>query len=162
MTGVDPTLEGAVRVEMRRLRARPERARSHPDWPRALAQSLQHGQRGLLMRLRRVAESASVLYRPVASLRHALDAHPSARELAAAGLLRAGFVAIRPLAGAEHPQGGMEGRRPAQAIAGAPRTEGKIARVLARAGLADPLRSGAGHAGRLPAPTPPHELGLLR
>jgi len=146
MTGVDPTLEGAVRLEMRRLRGRPERTHAHPDWPRALAQGLHEGQRGLLMRLRRLAESVPLLFRAPGSLRHALEAHRSARGLAAAGLLRVGLEAIRP----------------PQAIARVARTEGIIAPIATRTALADLPSRGTARAGRLPGYTPPRELGLIR
>jgi hypothetical protein len=43
VTGVDHSLEGTVRAEMRRLQPRPERSKARPHWPPLLARSAHRG-----------------------------------------------------------------------------------------------------------------------
>jgi len=162
MTRVDPRLEGAVRSEMRRLGGRSQRYTHRAQWPRAVAQSLHHGQHGLLEHVQRVAAAVPASFRPVAWLHHAGDDLPRARDLSAAGLTPPELEAISLLADAERNPDGASDAWAGQAIARAPGIAGRIARVVARAALADLLRTGAPTAGCSPTLMAPSELGLLR
>ena len=137
MTGVNAPLERLVRAEMGRRRRRSVARPEHPNWPRALARSIHHGELNLLEHLRRVAEAVPDPCKPVAWLHYANDGRAVAKDLAAAGMSRPQSEALSLLA----LRGAVDERttdsQRTRATVGVSGASGRIARGVAEAALID-------------------------
>jgi hypothetical protein len=139
---VNPRFERMVIAEMARRERRARRsspvqsAASH-----ALALRLHAGHHDLLGHLWRVASALPDAFRRVAWLHHVSSDCLKTDELAAAGLTVAEIDAVELLA-SPHPLCDAVPLDRARAIASAPGTAGAVARVVARAALADRVRDG--------------------
>jgi hypothetical protein len=139
---VDRSLERLVLAELALLERRHTR---HPPFgssaARALAHKVHAGHDDLLMHLRRVAGAVPEHFRRVAWLHHAVVDQVMTDDLAAAGLHVNEVAAVRLLAGDDSGCDVHLLRTPT--IVAASGMPGHLARVVARAAVADRLREEA-------------------